>query len=355
MLFRSANEQQPAFCAGDKANKFGKYYPFKQSGKQVAAYDTKTQKFDYVDTCFSVDHNEMSHDNFIYYGSNNAVGWIDMDTWDKTHDAEKSQGWCPAVVDTNGDGRISPPWTEPDQPVDPTKDHRVTFGCYSIGVNEKDGSIWCSGIGSEQKRLMRLVKGPNPPETCRAEIYEPPKGQPIELVGTGGVQVDANGVVYDAWRVSGHFTAFDRSKCKSTKDPNADGHSCPEGWSIYRNTNEPTYANSEYKSTEAYLLHMDRPDTLGFGKDAPIYATTNTDSFEVFSPSTKQFTTLRVPYPHGFFSRAGTPRIDNPNTGWKGKSFWASYATYASWHIEGGKGSLPKAVKFQMRPSPLAK
>ena len=78
-------------------------------------------------------------------------------------------------------------------------------------------------------------------------------------------------------------------------------------------------------------------------------------SMEVFNTQTKQFTTLRLPYPASFFARSGTGRIDNANTGWKGKSFWASYATYASWHIEGGKGSLPKAVKMQMRPNPLAK
>ena len=50
----------------------------------------------------------MSDDNFLYFGQNAAVGWIDMDTWDETHDAEASQGWCPAVIDTNGDGRIGP-------------------------------------------------------------------------------------------------------------------------------------------------------------------------------------------------------------------------------------------------------
>jgi len=348
-------QQQPAWCAGDQANKFGKFFPMKQSGKQVAVYDPKTEKFENVDTCFSVDHNELSHDNFIYYGTTGSVGWVDMDTWDKTHDAEKSTGWCPAVIDTNGDGKITPGWTEPDQPVDPMKDHRVTFGCYSIAVNEKDGSVWCSGIGSEQKRLTRITKGANPPETCRAEIYEPPTGQPIELMGTGGVQADSNGVIYDGWRVSGHFTAFDRSKCKSTKDPKADGQSCPEGWTIYRNTNEPTYANSPYKASESYLLYTDKWDTLGLGKDAPMYSSVNTDSMELFQPSTKQFITLRVPYPLSFFARSGTGRVDNPNAGWKGKGFWSSYSTYASWHIEGGKGSLPKAVEFQMRPNPLAK
>ena len=73
--------------------------------------------------------------------------------------------------------------------------------------------IAASRIGSDQKRIVRIEKGPNPPETCRAEVYEPPKGrfQDLEVSGTGGIESDRNGVVYDAWRISGHFTAFDRS------------------------------------------------------------------------------------------------------------------------------------------------
>src|SRR6185295_13702116 len=105
-------QKQPASCGGDRGNKFAQYFPLKQSGKQVAVYDPRTQKFEYIDTCFTVDHNEFSSDNVIFYGTTDSVGWVDMDTWDKTHDAEASQGWCPAVVDTNGDGRITD-WTEP--------------------------------------------------------------------------------------------------------------------------------------------------------------------------------------------------------------------------------------------------
>jgi hypothetical protein len=348
-------QKQPAWCTGDKANKYGKYFPIRQSGKQVAMYDPKTQKFEDVDTCFTVDHNQIGKDNTIYYGTTGTVGWVDINTWDKTHDPEKSTGWCPAVVDTNGDGKISPGWTEPDQPVDPGKDHRITFGCYSLTVSPKDGSLWCSGIGSEQKALVRIEKGANPPETCKAEIYTPPPGQTPEVIGSGGVESDSNGVIYQGWRVSGHFTAFDRSKCKTTKDPTAGGQSCPEGWTIYRNKAEPTYANSVYKASEAYLNHIDAFDVLGLGADSPMYGSVNTDSLEVLSSKTRQFVTLRVPYPLGFFTRAATDQIADPSTGWKGKSVWASYATYASWHIEGGKGTLPKAVKFQMRPSPLAK
>jgi hypothetical protein len=349
------NAKQPTWCIGDAANKFGKYYPMRQSGKQVAVYDPKTQKFENVDTCFTVDHNQMSKDNFIYYGMTGAVGWVDMDTWDKTHDSEKSTGWCPAVIDTNGDGKISTGWTEPTEPVAPGRDHRITFGCYSITVNPKDGSLWCSGIGSGDKRLVRLEKGPNPPETCKAEFYEPPLGQKPELIGTGGIEAAADGVVYQGWRVSGHFTGFDRTKCKSTADPKSEGHSCDEGWTIYRDPKEPTFTNSVYKSTEHYLTHLDTWDTLGLGADSPTYGSTNTDSMEVLSLKTKEWVTLRVPYPMGFFTRHANGRIDDPAAGWKGKGFWASYASYAAWHAEGGKGTLPKVVKFQMRPSPLAK
>mgnify|MGYP003340429494 FL=1 len=173
------------------------------------------------------------------------------------------------------------------------------------------------------------------------------------MMGTGGVTVGADGIVYQSWRVSGQMIGFDRTKCKSP-DRKGDGQHCAEGWSIYRN-NEPEYSNSRYHSSEPYLNHLDNVDALGFGKDIPMYASINTDSMEVFNPKTKSFIPLRVPYPMGYFARSATARLDDPKTGWKGKGLWSSFATYATWHQEGGKGTLPKVVKFQMRPNPLAK
>jgi len=105
---------------------------------------------------------------------------------------------------------------------------------------------------------------------------------------------------------------------------------------------------------------MDVHNVLGLGKDAPMYGSVNTDAFEVIEPSTKKFVTLRVPYPLGFFPRSANGRVDDPKTGWKGKGLWSSFSSYATWHGEGGRGEggpglLPKAVKMQMRPDPLAK
>src|SRR5262245_6248165 len=153
-------QKQPAFCGEGSTNTFARYYPLRQSGRQVALFDPKTRQFTFVDTCFSSDHNMISPDNKIYFGQTGAIGWVDITAWDKTHDAEASQGWCPAVLDTNGDGRIAE-WTEPNAPVDPSKDHRINFGCCSIAVSPSDGRLWGYGIGRGGGRLMRRARGPH--------------------------------------------------------------------------------------------------------------------------------------------------------------------------------------------------
>jgi hypothetical protein len=347
------SQHQPAFC-GPGSSKYGNFYPLQQSNRQLAMYDPKPREWQHIDTCFSADHNQISDDNFIYFGIGSGIAWVDINTWDRTHNAEASQGWCPGIIDTNGNGKIDPGWTEPDEPINPARDHRITFGAYSITVNPKDGSLWVSGIGRGDKRLVRIEKGSNPPQTCHTEFYEPPLNQEIEVYGSGGVDADSHGVIWQNWRASGHFSAFDRTKCRSTKDPQANGQSCPEGWTFYR-MNDPTYTNSVFHANESYLTHMDLHDALGLGKDAPMYGSVNTDAIEVLNPQTRQFVTLRVPYPMGFFPRSANGRIDDPKAGWKGKGLWADYASYAGWHIEGGPGTPPKAVKFQLRPNPLTR
>ena len=47
--------------------------------------------------------------------------------------------------------------------------------------------------------------------------------------------------------------------------------------------------------------------------------------------------------------------IDDPNLGWKGRALYSNYGTHFVWHIEGGKGTKGKIVKFQVRPDPLAR
>ncbi|MGH9256422.1 MAG: carboxypeptidase-like regulatory domain-containing protein, partial [Vicinamibacterales bacterium] len=161
-----APQQQPAFCTDGATNKFAKYFPMPgPAARQVQVYDPKTKQFSAIDSCFAADHNYFDDHDALVFGQENAVGWVDTVTFDKTRDGAASQAWCPGVIDTNGDGRISTGWTEPKEPIDPKRDHRIEFGCYSIGISPADGSIWCSGIEHEDTTLVRIERGANPPQS----------------------------------------------------------------------------------------------------------------------------------------------------------------------------------------------
>ena len=245
------------------------------------------------------------------------------------------------MLDTNGDGEITRGWTEPDEAIDPTRDHRIQFSCYAPAVSPADGSVWCSGIRAPDNKLLRIDVGSNPPESCMAEIFEaPPTATNPSAYHSGGIHITTDGVVWQDWRGSGHFASFDHSLCAVTTGANATGRSCPEGWTFHRIATKPTFQNAEFpiNADESYLTQVDHHDVLGLGRDVPLYGVVNTDSLEVFVPDTEQFVTLRVPYPMGFFSRSSNGRIDDPTTGWKGKGLWSSYSNYAAWHLEGGTG-----------------
>jgi len=346
---------QPDFCKSGSSNKFAQYFPLDDpSGKQVAFYDPTTSEVTEIDTCFTADHNQFGSDSSLFFGQNDAVGWIDTKVYDKTHNDEASQGWIPAVLDTNGDGKITKPWTEPDDPVDPNKDHRINFGCYAIGVSPVDESAWCVGIDALDMSVVRLSRGSNPPQTSTAEIYKPPPGGEPEVFRTGGVDVDNKGVVWMNWRGSDHLTSFDRTKCKVLNGPTATGGQCPEGWKIYRRQG-PAFGDTHVNADMYYLSEVDRDNALGLGDNVPVAFAVNSGALVALVPQTGKWVILRVPYPLGFFPRSANGRIDDPKAGWKGRGVWSSYATEAPWHIEGGKGTKGKAVRFQIRPDPLAK
>jgi hypothetical protein len=350
-----AAQQQPAFCKDGSTNTFAKYFPMPgPSARQIEMYDPKTKQFTSIDTCFAADHNHFDEHDSLVFGQNNAIGWVDTATFDKTHDAAASQGWCPAVLDTNGDGKITE-WTEPNQPIDPQKDHRIEFGCYSDAISPIDGSVWCSGIGARDTKLVRIERGANPPLTCKAEVYVPPP-EKMPLPGSGGVAVDTNGVVWQNWRGAHQMMSFDRRRCKVLNGPNATGQQCPEGWTVYTKPGPAFQGAPDYlRADMLYLTQIDRHNALGLGKDVVMAGDVNSDSFFVVMPQSGEVMTLRVPYPLGFFSRSASGRIDDPNAGWKGRGLWSSFSTYTPWHQEGGKGTRPKIAKFQVRPNSLAK
>ena len=337
-------ENQPAFCANHPSAALA---PQPRSFRQVQYFDPRTRQFKQVNICFDVHHVQFAKDaDETLYGNgpfSGAIGWVRTRVLDQTGDEAAAQGWCVPYVDINEDGKV-----------DPKVDLAIqTSGIYSVIPHPSDGSVWGSVIGPMPGRIVRVD-----PKSCVGEFYEPPFDPALETVGYSprGIDVDSNGVIWTALAGSGHLASFDRRKCKVLSGPGAaDGQHCREGWTLYRVPGPAFHGVRGNIATDfQYYNFIDRYDTLGLGADTPLANGTTSDSLLVLRPD-GTWLQLRVPYPLGFFSRGMDGRIDNPKAGWKGRAIYADYGPNAMWHVEGGLGTRSAVVKFQIRPTPLAK
>lgn len=350
----------PAFCQEGSDHPSAKLTPVKRSGRQLAMYDPASGKFTLVSTCFGTHHLVFAEDaNDTLWtssgGAGDVVGWVNTRMLEETGDEERSQGWTALILDTNGNGKRDEA-VGPKDPVDPTKDKQIGGSLYGIAVSPADGSVWGS-IRGFPGRLVRLVPGANPPATALAEVYEVPwddPGVPVHAYGPRGMDIDRNGVVWTPLS-SGHLASFDRRKCKGPLNgPKATGKQCPEGWSFYQFPGPQFASVSDPGSAEsAYYTWVDQHDTLGLGANVPI-ATGNANE-GLLALVDGKFVILRVPYPLGFYAKGLDGRIDDSKAGWKGRGLWTTFGSRTPFHLEGGKGTLPKLVHFQLRSDPLAR
>src|SRR3984885_4329414 len=254
----------PAWCS-DPKNKYAEWFPLKNSGRQAAIYDPKTQKFTLIDTCFSTHHLQFDNDadETLYFNelTGPIVGWIDTKIYDETHDEQKAVGWCGQVLDTNGDGKITKPWNimqtrrggevsilytsdtasgpagrpRADAPAvafDPKLDTLISYSLYSMIPSPVDDSVW--GVSEIYPGyLVRMQRGNNPPESCKAQLFKVPEPG----FDPRGVDIDSHGVVWTALAATSHLASFDFRKCKDLNGPaKVDGSQCREGWTLYQTT-----------------------------------------------------------------------------------------------------------------------
>jgi len=345
----------PDFCKRGSEHPSAKLTPVESSNRHLSVYEPKTGKITLIRTCFPTHHLVFAEDanNTLWTSAggpqSGVIGWLNRKMFDETGDEVKSQGWTALILDTNGNGKRDDDYVEPNQPVDPAKDTRIVAAFYGVAVNPNDGTIWGTVLGFPGY-VIRLDPGSNPPATALTEVFEPP----LPGYGPRGMDIDRRGIVWTPLS-SGHMASFDRKKCKGPLNgPNATGKHCPEGWTLYPFPG-PQLANvNETGSAEAsYYTWVDQFDTFGLGRDVPIATGNLNESLIALVNGT--FVNLRVPYPLGFYAKWMDGRVDDPSAGWKGKGLWATVSTRAPFHMEGGKGTTSKVVKFQLRPDPLAR
>ena len=381
-------EDQPDWCRDGSDNPYAQYFPLERSGRNVSYYDPETGQFTMVDTCFGTHHLQFGYDEdatlFMGRPNGDVFGWLNTRQLDDTGDGRLSQGWCPTVVDTNADGKITKPWNEPTPlragrfeedattntyDFDPTLDTRIAIGAYGIIVNPVDGTVW-GAQDSFPGKIVRVDLGDDPPRSCIAEVFEVPSERwAVEASGEvgfmpRGLDVDSNGVIWTALSGTNHLASFDRRRCGVLTGPRAhEGRHCADGWTLYPLPG-PTFKNTMVRADYNYYNWVDQFNTLGLGEDVPIATGTGSDSLVALVPGTGESVVLRVPYPLGGFHPRGLDgRIDDPDGGWKGRGVYSSTGADTVWHAEGGwavengayrSTGKPILVKFQIRPHPLA-
>ncbi len=358
MTARIRPPANPDYCKQGSSHPSAKLFPIDSAVRQAAVYDPRTKQLTQINTCFDTHHLMFGEDanNTLWFNgyASRYLGWINTKMFDETRDEMRSQGWTALILDTNGNGRRDA-YVAADQPIDPTKDRRIADELYSVNP-APDGSVWGSVLGFPGA-LIRVVPGPNPTETALAERYELPwlnPNAPIQGYSPRGMDVDRNGVAWVGLG-SGHLASFDRRKCYSPLNgPRATGQHCPEGWTLYAQPVPQFRGVQDSGSAEgSYFAWVDQFDTLGLGANTPIATGNQSDGFLALKDG--KFVVLRVPYPMGFYTKWLDGRIDNPNAGWKGRGLWSTVSSRTPFHMETGKGTPPIAMRFQLRPDPLAK
>jgi hypothetical protein len=335
----------PAFCKQGSTHPSAMMFPLNTSDRQLSVYEPKTGKYVFVDTCFGTHHlqfAEDANDTLWTSGGREVMGWLDTKKFDQTGDAGASQGWAPIVLDTNSNGKLDA-WIEPGRPADPNSDQRLAVSIYAVMPSPADGSVWGSVAYRYPGAVIRFD-----PRTRLSEIYN----VPAPGFGVRGADIDRNGVVWVSL-ASGDLGQFDRRKCKGPLNgPTATGDHCPEGWSFHRLPG-PGFVNVPQMSVESsYYTWVDQHNTLGLGANVPIATGNLFDGVHALVGG--KFVTLRIPYPLGFYAKGLEGRIDDAAAGWRGRGIWITSGDRTPWHKEGGKGTKPLVVHFQVRPSPLS-
>jgi len=348
----------PDWCREGSSNKYAQYYPLTRSNRQASVFNPANNKFELIDTCYATHHLQFANDadNTLYFNEllGPMFGWINTRIWDLTHDEQLANGWCPQVIDTNGDGVITKPWNQEGDEINPALDTEVRKSLYTVIPDPNDGNIvW--GVsegrnGQERGYIVRLDRGVNPPETCVSEVYQVPEG----TLNPRGMDIDTEGNPWVAMAATSQWAKFERNKCDVLNGPGTEqGSHCEAGWTVWQ-TPGPKMGNSDYPADFHYFGWVDQYNTSGLGANTPILTGSNSDALIALDEDTGEWTYLRVPYPLGFYQRGLDGRIDDASLGWKGRALYSNYGTHLIWQTEGGKGTIGKVVKFQVRPDPLA-
>jgi hypothetical protein len=195
--------------AGRVDHPSAKVFPMETSTRHLAMVEPKSGKINLIRTCYQTHRLVFAEDadNTLWMSAggpgSGALGWFNRRIYEQTGDEQKAQGWTPIVLDTNGNGKRDA-FVEPNQPVDPTKDKRITGALYGIGVNPQDGTI--SSLKTYPGYVIRV-------DRARTAADRAPRSTSRRRRATSArLDIDCNASRVPLERP---LASFDRRKCRA--------------------------------------------------------------------------------------------------------------------------------------------
>ena len=275
--------------------------------------------------------------------------------YDETGDAEKSQGWTPLIVDTNGNGKRDA-YVEANQPVDPTKDKRIMAAFYGVQPSPVDDIDLGPGDGRRllARRPARLHHAPHPrreSERDRARRGLPAARRRLRLA-RHRPRPQRRRVDGAVERPHGELRPQEVQR-PAQRPGGRHRQDCPEGWTLYKFPGPQFKGVTDPGSAEhAYYIWVDRYNTLGLGANVPIAI----DQWRRVAARARR-RQVRDParaLPDGLLHQERRRPHRRCECRLEGPGPVDDVRHRTVFHNEGGTANSPKLYKLQMRPDPLA-
>ena len=242
---RQWDEDLPQFCR-DADGIRGRYHH-----RQLGYYDTESQRFELIDTCYGTHHLQFDEDGVLWLsGDSFVIGWFDPAKFDPTkpETLEAAQGWSEVRIDSDGDGEADTPIVGFNYGIIPNPATAASGLRNPVEIRAIPSITGAGWFDSDRRQETRDLRAAAPLGSARRGMWTPTasSGRPWEAA--------------DIWHAS---------IAPGAGRPWGAGDQCPEGWTLYQSPGPSmqTRSGDRLGADFHYYLFVDQFDTLGLGKD----------------------------------------------------------------------------------------
>ena len=235
--------------------------------------------------------------------------------FEETGDEQKSQGWTPFILDTNGNGKR-------DDYVEPNAAGRSGEGQADrrqpLRGRGQPGRRHGLGHGDRLSGRDRPRRaGQRSGDTALTEIYEPP----LPGYGPRGGDVDTNGVYWVAL-ASGHLGELRPPQVQGAERPDRDRQALPRGLDAAPAAGPADARRQDRGQRRGQLLRLGRPVQHLRPRRRRADRDGQPQQRDLRAGQDGKFIDFAVPYPMGFFAKNVDGRIDDAERRLEGPRLW---------------------------------